>query len=179
MNTPGHPGAPNNRCARDGATHNDGGSIVDPAEQLGSELAERVAPFDQLAHASGTGHPFADVLAHLPTADLVAELTPQTASAILGAVWPGGAPADWWRTPLGRIVADQLSADSPAETITVAEAARMLGISHSRVVQLAETGHLHRSTEGIRLADVYRRLAHPGRSGRPGWRRPEPGAGPR
>ena len=60
MSTTGHPGASNDRGVRDRTTDSDGDSVANAGDQLGKELAERLAPFDQLAHESGTEYSFTD-----------------------------------------------------------------------------------------------------------------------
>jgi hypothetical protein len=139
-------------------------------EQLGRELEERLAPFNELAEAAG--RPFTtQALEHLPVAELVDHVDADTARAIVAALWPAGVAPAWWQTPLGRIVAAQLADVTPAtETVKIAVAARMLGMGHTRVIQLLDTGLLNRSRSGVTLASVYQRIAYPGKPGRPGWR---------
>jgi hypothetical protein len=147
-------------------------SGVTSGEQLVNELAKRLAPVDELARAAGAGPPLpSEVLAHVAVGDLATNLDTGTARAIIAALWPTGVAPTWWRTPLGRAVAGQLADATPTtQVVKVATAARMLGMSHSRVIQLVGDGLLTRTDAGIELASVYHRIAHPGRPGRPGWR---------
>jgi len=143
------------------------------AEQLARELTDRLAPFDQIAKAAGVGRPFTtQALERLPISELVDGLDASTAQAIIAALWPAGVAPAWWQTPLGRAVSGELAGVTPtSEVIKIAEAARMLGMSHSRVIQLADDPWLlARSGGGVTLASVYQRIAHPGKPGRPGWR---------
>ena len=75
----------------------------------------------------------------------------------LMAVLPDPEP-QWWRTPLGRVVAASVGTED-AEAVRASVAAAMLGISPSRVHDLAGRGKLDRHPDGgIVRASVMRRL---------------------
>lgn len=66
---------------------------------------------------------------------------------------------EWWRTPLGRVVAGSVGRED-AEAVRPSVAAAMLGVSPGRVHQLATEGKLDRHPDGgVVRASVMQRLA--------------------
>ena len=74
--------------------------------------------------------------------NLVAETVIDLMHAIWGQADP---PPEWWRTPLGRLVAGSIGRDD-AEAVTPSVAAAMLGVSRGRVYQLIEAGEARPSS---------------------------------
>ena len=88
--------------------------------------------------------------------NLVAETVIDLMHAIWGQADP---PPEWWRTPLGRLVAGSIGRDD-AEAVTPSVAAAMLGVSRGRVYQLIEAGKLDRHPDGgVLRSDILQRLA--------------------
>lgn len=93
---------------------------------------------------------------------LLSEDDSVAAQAVLnltGIAWDAEPPADWWRTPLGRIVARNVRAEESAP-VTHQGAALMLGISRGTVGTLVSRGKLERHPDGgVTKASVLARLA--------------------
>jgi hypothetical protein len=95
-------------------------------------------------------------------------LAGRTVSEVMPALFPNGdPPPDWWRTPLGRVVARSFGDDG--EAVTQSVAAAMLGVTRSTVAQmlyradkgLPGAGGLERHPDGgITRASVLARLAY-------------------
>jgi hypothetical protein len=69
-------------------------------------------------------------------------------------------PADWWRTPLGQVVAVRVGHPA-AETVSYATAGAMLGISRQGVHDLVRRGRLPRHPDGgVPSTAVRDRLRH-------------------
>lgn len=81
---------------------------------------------------------------------------------MISAFYPGDGPfempAEWWRTPLGRVVARRMGHPS-REAVSYAEAAAMLGITRQGVHDLVRRNKLDRHPEeGITAASIQARL---------------------
>ena len=78
------------------------------------------------------------------------------AARLIATLYPGDRafdpPADWWRTPLGQVVARRVGHPA-AESVSYATAGAMLGISRQGVHDLVRRGRL----PGIRTAGCRRR----------------------
>ena len=69
-------------------------------------------------------------------------------------------PLDWWRTPLGRVVATRVGHPA-AESVTLATAGAMLGITRQGVHDLVRRGKLPRHPDGgVPSAAIRDRLRH-------------------
>ncbi|MFF0154811.1 hypothetical protein [Micromonospora sp. NPDC005203] len=84
----------------------------------------------------------------------------------ISTLYPGDAPfhppLDWWRTPLGQVVARRVGHPT-AESVSYAVAGAMLGITRQGVHDLAARGKLARHPEGgVRSAAVRDRLLREG-----------------
>lgn len=80
-------------------------------------------------------------------ARLVAEMTDgalgdETAAGVLDVLWPHGDPdLDWWRTPLGLVIAPVQAARWDAEVSwTAAEAAEVVGVARGSVLDAGRRG---------------------------------------
>lgn len=71
----------------------------------------------------------------------------------------------WWRTPLGNYTARHMPIEN--ETITKAEAAKILGVKNATVATLVRRGTLHSDDGNPFLSDVLARMLSPKRAGRP------------
>ncbi|MFD2764250.1 hypothetical protein [Micromonospora eburnea] len=85
---------------------------------------------------------------------------------VISTLWPGDGPfdppLDWWRSPLGQIVARRVGHPT-AESVSYAVAGAMLGITRQGVHDLAVRGKLARHPEGgVRSASVRDRLLQEG-----------------
>lgn len=96
----------------------------------------------------------------------------EAALAVVSLLDPG---FDWWTTPQGKLTASAARAGE-GETVTYAQAARMLGIARGAVSTLVQRGRLDAVRGGGVLVDsIYRRIAElnaqraHGRRGE-GWR---------
>lgn len=127
-------------------------SAGDAAAQIEDMIAERMWPaeavlgprpeFDAIrGYAAGAAR---TMVAQLRGGD--DKLAAQTAID-LAALLPDRIPDDWWRTPLGRLVAQSVGHPS-AESVSFSVAAAMLGISKGRVQQLVTAGRLDRHPDG-------------------------------
>ncbi|WP_255608074.1 hypothetical protein [Micromonospora sp. PLK6-60] len=75
---------------------------------------------------------------------------------------PFNPPVEWWRTPLGQVVARRVGHPT-AESVSYAVAGAMLGITRQGVHDLASRGKLARHPEGgVRSAAVRDRLVQEG-----------------
>lgn len=78
---------------------------------------------------------------------------------ILCVLHPDVVPDEWWRTPLGRLVAQ--AGGAGGGSVTQAQAARMLGVSRPRVSALVADGKLPVDETGrVMLSGVGQRLSH-------------------
>jgi hypothetical protein len=102
----------------------------------------------------------AGVAAQLASGD--DRLAAQTAIDLAAAIFPGDTeiPADWWGSPLGRLMA-QSAGHPTAEAVSFSVAADMLRVSKGRVQQLVRQGKLDRHPDGgITSASVRLRALH-------------------
>lgn len=82
---------------------------------------------------------------------------------LIGALYPGDAPfdppADWWRTPLGQVVARRMGHPA-ARAISYSVAGAMLGVTKQGVHDLVRRGKLERNADGggVTVASVRARL---------------------
>jgi hypothetical protein len=90
------------------------------------------------------------------------ELARRTAIRLVSILYPSDRPfdppAEWWRTPLGVVVA--LRAGHPgAEAVSYAVAGSMLGVSKQAVHDLVNRGKLDRHADGgVTTASVHSRI---------------------
>lgn len=90
------------------------------------------------------------------------ELAKRTAIRLVSILYPSDEPFDppteWWRTPLGVVVA--LRAGHPgAEAVSYAVAGSMLGVSKQAVHDLVNRGKLDRHADGgVATASVHSRI---------------------
>lgn len=70
-----------------------------------------------------------------------------TADDLLALLWPDDPPLDWWRSPLGLLVAPT-AAQEDAPGWTRAEAAEVLGVTTGTVAQLGARGSLDTAVGG-------------------------------
>ncbi|MCB1290778.1 MAG: hypothetical protein KDB45_04510 [Mycobacterium sp.] len=81
----------------------------------------------------------------------------QTVIDCAGHLWPVDPEPEWWRTPLGRLVA--LSVGREDAAVTQAEAAAMLGVTRGTIAQLVSRGTLARHRDGgVDRAAVFARM---------------------
>ncbi|MFY1690620.1 hypothetical protein [Plantactinospora sp. WMMB782] len=90
-----------------------------------------------------------------------------TAMRIVSTLYPGDSPfeppLDWWRSPLGQIVARRVGHPT-ADAVTYAVAGAMLGITRQGVHDLVNRGKLARHPEGgVLPSSVRDRLLSEGR----------------
>lgn len=82
-----------------------------------------------------------------------------TAARLIAALYPGDTafepPADWWRTPFGRVVAHRLGHPS-TQAVSYSVAGAMLGITRQGVHDLVSRGKLARHPDGGVLVDSIR-----------------------
>ncbi len=82
---------------------------------------------------------------------------------LIGALYPGDAPfdppADWWRTPLGQVVARRMGHPA-AQAVSYSVAGAMLGVTKQGVHDLVRRGKLERNSDGggVTVASVRERL---------------------
>lgn len=163
----------------------------DAATQLADELYDRLAAFADLA-------PNVAVLADVATSEVVEALAGTLTEALTGpdyraaattargvarALWPteGQPPDEWWRTPFGRLLAGAIAQGmSLDEVVTIADAAKLLGVGHARVQQLIAAGQLEsaEAPEELRTSrrgavvtrrSVLERIHRNPGTGRHGW----------
>lgn len=125
--------------------------MPDPvARQISEGLRLRAA---SLARCAGAGAAAFDLIdwesIGLKLADILrtagAEGNPQV-EALMLTLWPNSDPHDWWwRSALGKAVAD---AGWSPHSISVPEAAQLLGVWRQGVDQLLRTGRMSRHSEG-------------------------------
>lgn len=85
-------------------------------------------------------------------------LAAQTVIDCAGHLWPVDPEPEWWRTPLGRLVARSVGRDDAA--VTQSEAAAMLGVTRGTIAQLVSRGTLARHPAGgVDRAAVLARMA--------------------
>ena len=86
-------------------------------------------------------------------------LAAQTVIDCAGHLWPADPEPEWWRTPLGRLVARSVGGEDAS--VTQAEAAAMLGVTRGTIAQLVSRGTLARHPDGgvDRAAVIARMLA--------------------
>lgn len=122
---------------------------LDPADVVRWDLT---ADADRLAAQLDSGD---DRLAARTAVDLAA-----------AGVIPDDPDAEWWASPLGRVVARNVGHPS-LDVVTRAEAARMLGVTPQRVSSLCRDGWLETVDGGVTVASVRARLWDPPGPGRP------------
>lgn len=82
---------------------------------------------------------------------------------LIGALYPGDAPfdppADWWRTPLGQVVARRMGHPT-VQAVSYSVAGAMLGVTKQGVHDLVRRGKLARNADGggVTVASVKARL---------------------
>lgn len=94
-------------------------------------------------------------------------LAAESVLTVMCARWPDGTepPPEWWRTPVGRMVARSVGRDD-AESVTRSVAAAILGVAPGTVAQLVHRGTLDRHPDGgITRASVLMRIARLGDAG--------------
>lgn len=85
-------------------------------------------------------------------------LAAQTVIDCAGHLWPLDPEPEWWRTPVGRLVARSVGPEDAA--VTQAEAAAMLGVTRGTIAQLVSRGTLARHRDGgVDRAAVFARMA--------------------
>jgi len=129
-------------------------------------LAQKVAPYGELQSKLPPETWAAREIEDLLSDDR--ELAGKTARTVLSLVaLPadqqlvdelGIPPEGWWTSPLGMVCSIALSMDRKDQSVTVAQAQTVLGISRARVYQLLDAGKLERLDKGISFASVMRRL---------------------
>jgi hypothetical protein len=128
------------------------GRLLDPLEIL---LDSELAPLrSRVARQAGT---WASWL--LGDDD---QLAARTAIRLVSALYPSDGPFDppaaWWRTPLGRVVA-QRAGHPGAEAVSYAAAGAMLGITRQGVHDLVTRGKLARhASGGVTTSSIQDRL---------------------
>lgn len=86
-------------------------------------------------------------------------LAAQTVIDVMAVLWPTDPPAEWWRTPLGRVCARSIGTDD-AESVSHSVAAAMLGIGRGSIGPMVSRGNLDRHPDGgVVRASVLARLA--------------------
>ena len=115
--------------------------VADIAGLLGLDLTEQAA-----ARVQGRADLYA---AQLIGAD--SHVAADTAID-LAQLLPDSIPAEFWSTPLGAAMAATYQV-APT-TVTVSEAAKILGVGRARAYQLAAAGKLARTEGGVTLASV-------------------------
>ncbi|WP_206793843.1 hypothetical protein [Amycolatopsis sp. MtRt-6] len=127
--------------------------LLDPLEILLESELESVR--SRLAERAGAW------AAHMLGAD--AELATRTAIRLVSVLYPGDGPfdppAEWWRTPLGIVVAWR-AGHPGADAISYAVAGAMLGVSKQAVHDLVNRGKLDRHADGgVTTASVHDRIS--------------------
>jgi hypothetical protein len=133
-------------------------AVMDLVEQIARLLDIRLLdPLDLLLEGDGAvqalrtlvrsrAKRWADVLRHGDDRDAT-----MMAARLIATLYPGDRafdpPAEWWSTPLGRIVAVRAGHPS-AESVSYATAGAMLGISRQGVHDLVRRGRLPRHPDG-------------------------------
>jgi hypothetical protein len=75
-------------------------------------------------------------------------LPDETAADLLTLLWPDDPPLDWWRTPLGILVAPTAARETDVPGWSRAETAQVLGKSAGTVAQLTARGTLELAPDG-------------------------------
>lgn len=122
-----------------------------PQEELTDDLA--TVAFDTAGLFGLDLYPILESRIPGITERLIAELrTDETASATAAAIMhalhgTADPEPDWWRTPLGRLCANALAAESN-EAVTYQAAADMLGVVRGTVATMVSRGTLDRHPDG-------------------------------
>lgn len=100
------------------------------------------------------------ILAAQVAQDTDDRLAAETVRDLIWALWrDADPPAEWWRTPLGRLCARSVDYGD-SDSVTRSVAAAMLGVHPGTVAQLAHRGTLDRHPDGgITRASVLLRIA--------------------
>ncbi|GAA2644494.1 hypothetical protein GCM10010399_93010 [Dactylosporangium fulvum] len=125
---------------------------LDPAAaQLEDELGGLAARIGavlgtdlQLALGERAQSRAAGLVAQLADGDLADE----TATDLLALLWPDDPDLEWWRTPLGLLVAPTAAREEDAPGWSRSETARVLGVSPGTVAQLGARGTLEQADGG-------------------------------
>jgi hypothetical protein len=141
-------------------------SPADVERQIGEELDRVAHPIwfllapDLLAEMESRIASHARAMAGQLAQDEDDRLAAQTVIDLMTVCYADRDPdSDWWRTPLGRLVARSIGADD-AEAVSRSVAAAMLGVHPGTVAQLVHRGRLDRHPDGgITRASVLMRLA--------------------
>lgn len=134
--------------------------LVDELEGRAHALGLLLSPDEGLAVTQSVVR-CAPMLAAQLCQDTDDRLAAQTAIDIMCALWPDMTepPPQWWRTPVGRMVARSIGADD-ADAVTHSVAAAMLGIPRGSIGTLVHRGQLDRHPDGgVTRASVMMRLA--------------------
>lgn len=139
--------------------------MSDVAEQLLDEVAARASalgavlgPEMATALDGAVAARVAEWAAQLASDD--DRLAAQIVIDLACVLWPDGCepPAEWWRTPVGRLFARSLGRDD-ADAVTHSVAAAMLGVTRGTVAQMVHRGTLDRHPDGgVLRASVLHRL---------------------
>lgn len=128
-------------------------AATDALAQLAEELGQRLHSLSLLAGLDDVGDPWAtaDLMAARTIGPLCSDDDTESAQAVIDvmwALWPSTCepPDEWWRTPLGRIVARSIATDD--ESVTYAAAAAMLGVARGTVSTMVSRGTLDRHPDG-------------------------------
>lgn len=123
----------------------------DAATQLADELGSLAA---RIGAVLGIDlHLAIDQRARDRAAWLVAEMIDgehpdEIAADLLALLWPDDPPLDWWRTPLGLLVAPTTAREGDAPGWSRSETAAVLGVSPGTVAQLVARGTLEPAPGG-------------------------------
>ncbi|MBF6333604.1 hypothetical protein [Nocardia transvalensis] len=86
------------------------------------------------------------------------QLAAQTVNDLAGVAWDADPEPEWWRTPVGRLVARSVGRED-SEAVTHHVAAAMLGVTRGTIAQLVHRGTLDRHPDGgVTRASVLNRL---------------------
>lgn len=150
------------------------GSVADyrrskAAEQLADDIHARIIAaltslgWSDLAELARTRvDQAAERLAWQLTQDADDHLAAQTVIDLTGVLWDLDPDPDWWRTPVGRLVARSIGRDD-TEAVTQHQAAAMLGVTRGTIAQLVARGTLDRHPDGgvLRASVLQRLLSRP------------------
>jgi hypothetical protein len=137
----------------------------DLAKHLVAIVSSRLLdPLDILLGDQGTLRPRLDSQARAWAATLLGDddesarlLAIRLVCALYPSDRPFEPPADWWGTPLGRVVAWR--AGHPcAKAVSYSIAGAMLGITRQGVHDLVQRGKLERAAGGVTTASIRARL---------------------
>lgn len=134
--------------------------------QLRDELGARLQALGALLGPDMTIAMHEALRMHLPSMavqlaqDRDDRLAAQTAVDVMCALWTDSdPPPEWWRTPVGRMVARSVGADE-TDAVTHSVAAAMLGVPRGSVGTLVHRGQLDRHPAGgVTRGSVLARLA--------------------